>query len=146
MINSLNVGAGDTIVMFGAGGVGLSAVMAAKLVGAARIIAMDVVPARLALAKELGATDVINSKDMPEVAKAIRELVPGGVSLQLQHDTSARDLHAGAGVPGDARDGGFRHRTARRMEAAHVSRCSPADADYKAFSAGTPRLNCSSRC
>jgi len=83
VINSLSVGAGDTIAIFGTGSVGLSAVMAAKLVGAARVIAIDVVPGRLALAKELGATDVINSQDVSEVAKAIRELVPGGVNYTL---------------------------------------------------------------
>src|SRR5262245_24485719 len=83
VINSLNVGAGDTLVVFGTGGVGLSAVMAARLVGAARIIAVDVVPKRLALAQELGATDIINSKDTPEVAKAVRDLVPGGVTYSF---------------------------------------------------------------
>jgi aryl-alcohol dehydrogenase len=83
VINSLNVGAGDTIVVFGTGGVGLSAIMAAKLVGAARIIAVDVVPKRLALAQELGATDIVNSKDTPEVAKAVRDLVPGGVTYSF---------------------------------------------------------------
>jgi aryl-alcohol dehydrogenase len=83
VINSLSVGVGDSLAIFGTGSVGLSAVMAAKLVGASRVIAIDVVPGRLALAKELGATDVINSKDVPEVAKAIRELVPGGVNYTL---------------------------------------------------------------
>jgi aryl-alcohol dehydrogenase len=83
VINSLSVGVGDTLAVFGTGSVGLSAVMAAKLVGAARIIAVDVVPGRLALARELGATDVINSRDVSEPAKAIRELVPGGVNYTL---------------------------------------------------------------
>ncbi|HVY80687.1 MAG TPA: NAD(P)-dependent alcohol dehydrogenase [Steroidobacteraceae bacterium] len=80
VINSLNVGAGDTLAVFGAGSVGLSAIMAARLVGAARIIAVDVVPKRLVLAEELGATDVINAKETPALAQAIRDLVPGGVT------------------------------------------------------------------
>ena len=60
VINSLQVRPGQSIAIFGTGAVGLSAVMAAKIVGATRIIAVDVVPARLALAMELGATDVID--------------------------------------------------------------------------------------
>jgi aryl-alcohol dehydrogenase len=60
VINSLQVRPGQSIAIFGTGAVGLSAVMAAKIVGATRIIAVDVVPARLALALELGATDVID--------------------------------------------------------------------------------------
>jgi aryl-alcohol dehydrogenase len=96
VINSLNVGAGDTIAIFGTGGVGLSAVMAAKLVGAARIIAIDVVPARLALAKELGATDILNSKDVPEVARAIRDLVPGGGVNYSFNTTPVPDIYTQA--------------------------------------------------
>ncbi|HEU4626290.1 MAG TPA: NAD(P)-dependent alcohol dehydrogenase [Steroidobacteraceae bacterium] len=83
VINSLNVGAGDTLAVFGTGSVGLSAIMAARLVGAARIIAVDVVPKRLVLAAELGATDVINAKETPALAQAIRDLVPGGVTYSF---------------------------------------------------------------
>jgi len=95
VINSLNVGAGDTLAVFGTGGVGLSAIMAAKLVGAARVIAIDVVPARLALARELGATDTINSKETPDVAKAIRDLVPGGVTFSF-NTTSVPEIYTQA--------------------------------------------------
>ena len=59
VIEALKVGYGDTIAVFGTGGVGLSAVMAAKLVGARRIVAVDVNRERLELARELGATDCI---------------------------------------------------------------------------------------
>jgi aryl-alcohol dehydrogenase len=78
VINSLRVRTGDTLAIFGTGGVGLSAVMAARLVGAARIIAVDIVPSRLHLAKELGATDVIDSSSEDPVAR-IRELTRYGV-------------------------------------------------------------------
>jgi aryl-alcohol dehydrogenase len=54
VIEALKVGFGDTIAVFGVGGVGLSAVMAARLVGAKRIVAVDLVPERLELARELG--------------------------------------------------------------------------------------------
>ena len=105
VINSLKVAAGDTIAVFGTGGVGLSAIMAARLVGAARIIAIDVVPSRLALAKELGATDTLNAKD-GDPGKVIRELVPGGVTFSFNTTpvpdifTQALDCLAMRGVAG----------------------------------------------
>lgn len=82
VINSLKVGAGDSIAIFGVGGVGLSAVMAARIVGATRIVAVDVNPARLALALELGATDAVNPKD-GDPAKAIKEITRYGVNYSF---------------------------------------------------------------
>jgi aryl-alcohol dehydrogenase len=79
VINSLKVGAGDTLAVFGAGGVGLSAVMAARIVGASRVIAVDVIPERLKLAAELGATDVIDAS-AGDPARAIRDITGYGVS------------------------------------------------------------------
>jgi aryl-alcohol dehydrogenase len=80
VINSLQVRPGQSIAIFGTGAVGLSAVMAAKIVGATRIIAVDVVPARLALAMELGATDVIDVS-AGNAAHAIKELTRYGVDF-----------------------------------------------------------------
>ncbi len=91
VISALGVGAGQSIAVFGTGGVGLSAIMAARLIGAKRIVAIDVLPARLALAKELGATDTVNSND-GEVVKAVRGLVPGGVDFTL-NTTSHPDIY-----------------------------------------------------
>ncbi|MBD8493331.1 NAD(P)-dependent alcohol dehydrogenase [Pseudomonas syringae] len=82
VINSLKVTPGSSFVAFGAGAVGLSAVLAARVAGASVIIAVDVVPSRLELALELGATHVINSKDRDAVA-AIREIT-GGVNFALE--------------------------------------------------------------
>ncbi len=62
IIESLRVGAGSSVAIFGVGGVGLSAVMAARLVGAERIVAIDTNPARLELARELGATDSLRGR------------------------------------------------------------------------------------
>jgi len=90
VINSLKVGPGDSIAVLGVGGVGLSAVMAARIVGASRIVAIDVLPARLSLARELGATDTIDSSSA-DVTKALRELVPGGVNFTL-NTTSIPDI------------------------------------------------------
>jgi aryl-alcohol dehydrogenase len=91
VINALKVGAGDSIVVFGTGGVGLSAIMAARLVGAERIIAIDVLPARLALARELGATDALNPGE-GDIVKAVHRLVPGGVDFAL-NTTSVPEIY-----------------------------------------------------
>lgn len=60
VMNSLKVTQGKSLAVFGVGAVGLSAVMAAKLVGATSIIAVDINDSRLIMAKELGATRTIN--------------------------------------------------------------------------------------
>ena len=83
VINSLKVTPGSSFAAFGGGAVGLSAVLAARVAGATTIIAVDVVPSRLALATELGATHVINSKDSDPVS-AIREITGGGVNFALE--------------------------------------------------------------
>jgi aryl-alcohol dehydrogenase len=67
---------GHTVAIFGAGGVGLSALMAAMLTPANRVIVIDVVPERLALAKELGATHIVNAKTDDSV-EAIKEITGG---------------------------------------------------------------------
>ncbi|QEH38539.1 Aryl-alcohol dehydrogenase [Aquisphaera giovannonii] len=59
VLNELKPYPGSSIAIFGTGGVGLAAIMAARMTGATRIIAVDEVPERLALAKELGATHAI---------------------------------------------------------------------------------------
>jgi len=82
ILNSLKVKPGDTLAVFGTGGVGLSAVMAARLAGAARIIAVDLNPVRLALARELGATDTLDARAGDPV-RAIRELTGRGVDFSF---------------------------------------------------------------
>lgn len=63
IINVLQAGAGDSLAIFGCGTVGLAAVMAAKIAGCTRIVAVDVRPERLAVARELGATEVVDNSD-----------------------------------------------------------------------------------
>jgi aryl-alcohol dehydrogenase len=82
VLYALQVRAGDTIAVFGTGGVGLSAVMAARLAGAARIVAVDLVPQRLALARELGATDTVDARE-GDAGKTIRELTGHGVHFSF---------------------------------------------------------------
>lgn len=83
VMNALQPPAGSSIAVFGVGSVGLSAVMAAKLCGCAQIIAVDLNPSRLELAKELGATHTVNGDDQDAV-EAIRELLPQGVDFSVE--------------------------------------------------------------
>jgi S-(hydroxymethyl)glutathione dehydrogenase/alcohol dehydrogenase len=77
VLNTANVSAGDTIVIFGAGGVGLNAVSGAHIAGASRIVVIDVQPRRLEAARRFGATDVIDSSKADPV-EAVRDLLPRG--------------------------------------------------------------------
>lgn len=82
VINSLKVTPGSRFAAYGAGAVGLSAVMAARVAGAATIIAVDVVPSRLELALALGATHAINSHEQDPVAAV--QAICGGVDFALE--------------------------------------------------------------
>jgi S-(hydroxymethyl)glutathione dehydrogenase/alcohol dehydrogenase len=77
VLNTAQVSAGDSIVIFGAGGVGLNAISGAHIAGASRIVVIDVQQKRLEAAKQFGATDVINSTTTKPV-EAVRDLLPGG--------------------------------------------------------------------
>lgn len=83
VLNALNPPAGATIAIFGAGAVGLSAVMASVVAGCTKIISVDVKENRLSLAKELGATHVINAADCDPVEE-INKLCEGGVPYVLE--------------------------------------------------------------
>jgi len=83
ILNSLRPRAGGSVAIFGAGTVGLSAVMGAVLCGCARIIAIDPVGARRDLARMLGATDVIDPTGVNPV-EFIRTLTGTGVDYSLE--------------------------------------------------------------
>jgi aryl-alcohol dehydrogenase len=87
VLNVLRPRGGDSFAVFGAGAVGLSALMAAKIAGCAPIIAVDLHDHRLALARALGATHTINAKLSRDVPAAIRSAAAGGVHGAI--DTSA---------------------------------------------------------
>jgi S-(hydroxymethyl)glutathione dehydrogenase / alcohol dehydrogenase len=76
--NTAGVPPGATVAIIGCGGVGLSCVQGARLAGATRIVAVDVVADKLAVARRLGATDVLDADGRPVVA-ALRALVPEGL-------------------------------------------------------------------
>lgn len=81
--HAAKVRAGQTVAVIGCGGVGLNAIQGARLVGAARIIAVDRIPEKLKLAEKLGATDVVDASSMDPV-EAVRELTGGGVDHALE--------------------------------------------------------------
>ena len=92
VIEALEVGYGDTIAVFGTGGVGLSAVMAARLVGARRIVAVDINRERLELARELGATDCIPA-DEDGIAEKVRAVTGRGVDFTF-NTTTVPEVHS----------------------------------------------------
>lgn len=75
---------GANLVVFGAGSVGLSAVMGGKLVRAGRIVAVDTVDSRLALAEELGATHCIRSGPGVDLQAELLKIVPRGFDYSLE--------------------------------------------------------------
>jgi Zn-dependent alcohol dehydrogenase len=76
-----NVQAGESVVVFGLGGIGLAAVMAAATQGAATIVAVDPVAAKRELARSVGATHVASHA---EVAALLKDLRPGGVDVVIE--------------------------------------------------------------
>ncbi|MDR0845036.1 MAG: NAD(P)-dependent alcohol dehydrogenase [Tannerella sp.] len=83
VLNGLKPEAGSSLVVFGCGGVGMSGIMAGVIAGCSKVIAVDVVQERLALAKTLGATHVINSQET-DAAAEIRNITGGGAGYSLE--------------------------------------------------------------
>ncbi|WP_027135110.1 zinc-dependent alcohol dehydrogenase family protein [Geminicoccus roseus] len=90
-VNTAQVRAGETVAVVGLGGVGLSALLGALSSGAARVIALDLADDKLAMARELGATDTFNAGD-PDAIAAIRAVTGGGVDHALEMAGSAKAL------------------------------------------------------
>ena len=82
-INSTGIKPGESIAIFGCGGVGLSAVIGAKLAGAGKIIAVDTLDKKLAMAKKLGADHLINVSQDDPITK-VMELTGGGADYALE--------------------------------------------------------------
>ncbi|HEX4002566.1 MAG TPA: NAD(P)-dependent alcohol dehydrogenase [Candidatus Acidoferrales bacterium] len=83
VLNSLRVPAGASIAILGTGAVGLAAVMAARFAGANPIVGVDLVPSRLALASEFGATHTIDARK-EDIRKRIAEITGSGVDYALE--------------------------------------------------------------
>jgi aryl-alcohol dehydrogenase len=92
VINSLDAGPADAIAIFGCGTVGLAAVMAARIVGCERIVAVDLRDERLELALELGATEIINNS-RSHLPSALRQL--DGLTLAFDNTGQVDVIEAG---------------------------------------------------
>jgi len=85
VMNTAKVQAGDTVAIFGLGGIGLSAVIGAVMAKAGRIIAIDLNESKFELAKQLGATDCINPKNFDQsIQDVIIEMTGGGVDYSFE--------------------------------------------------------------
>ncbi len=93
VFNSAKVRPGATVAVIGLGGVGLTAVMAAREAGASQIIGIDLLPGKFDLARALGATSCINARD-PDAAQQVRDLTDGGVehAFEVSGSVPAFDL------------------------------------------------------
>lgn len=98
VLNALQPGPGSSIAIFGVGPVGLSAVLGAAIRGCAQIVAVDVLPQRLEMARKLGATHAVLAGPDMNPASGIRRNFPGGVNYALdttgQAETSQHAIAA----------------------------------------------------
>jgi S-(hydroxymethyl)glutathione dehydrogenase/alcohol dehydrogenase len=82
-LNTARIRPGQTAAVVGCGGVGLNVIQGCRIAGASQIIAVDVVPEKLTLARELGATDTIDAATA-DAAEAVRYLTGGGVDFAFE--------------------------------------------------------------
>ncbi len=75
---------GSTVAVFGLGGIGLNVIQGARMVGAARIIGIDLNPMKVDIATRFGMTDFINPNEVTNVVEAICDLTEGGVDYSFE--------------------------------------------------------------
>ena len=81
---TMKVEPGSTVAVFGLGGIGLNVIQGAKMVGADRIIGVDLNPAREALGRRFGMTDFVNPKEVDNVTQHIIDMTGGGVDYSFE--------------------------------------------------------------
>lgn len=85
VLNTAKVEKGDNVAVFGLGGIGLSAIIGARMAGADRIIGVDINESKFELAKQLGATDCINPMNFDKpIQDVIVEMTDGGVEYSFE--------------------------------------------------------------
>ena len=85
VLNTAKVEEGATVAIFGLGGIGLAAIIGAKMAKASRIIAVDINPSKFAIARELGATDCVNPQEYDKpIQEVIVEMTDGGVDYSFE--------------------------------------------------------------
>jgi S-(hydroxymethyl)glutathione dehydrogenase/alcohol dehydrogenase len=124
VLNTANVCAGDTVAIFGAGGVGLNAVSGARIAGASRIVVIDIRAKRLDEAKRFGATDIIDSTKTKPV-EALRDLLPGGADHVSWDRPPARASHRLANTFRARRDQQYDGRSAGTLGRIQILRRRP---------------------
>jgi len=91
VVNTARLHAGATAAVIGLGGVGLAAVMGAHAAGASKIVAVDLSPEKLELARDVGATHVVNGRD-PDAVEQVRAITGGGADYGFEFAGSVRAL------------------------------------------------------
>lgn len=140
VVNTARVSAGSSVAVVGLGGVGLNALLAADLVGAREIVAIDISDDKLALARELGATATFNARN-PDCAEAVREHTKGGVDFSFEMAGSPRAMEMAyaitrrggttitASLPHPREDVSFKHVSIvaeeRTIKGSYVGSCVP---------------------
>lgn len=81
---TMKVEPGSTVAVFGLGGIGLNVIQGAKMVGATRIIGIDINPSKVGLAKQFGMTDFVNPKEVDNVVDYLIGMTGGGVDYSFE--------------------------------------------------------------
>ena len=84
VMNTAKVEAGSNVAVFGLGGIGLNVIQGARIVGADRIIGVDINPGKRELAEKFGMTDFIDARDEEDVVAAIIDMTDGGVDYSFE--------------------------------------------------------------
>jgi alcohol dehydrogenase len=140
VVNTARLPAGATVAVIGLGGVGLNALLACRLAGAATIVALDLREDKLALARQLGATHTADAGDADCIAQ-VREATGGGVDFAFEMAGSVRAMGVAyqitrrggttvsAGLPHPDRDFALRHVTLvaeeRTVRGSYIGSCVP---------------------
>ena len=83
VVNTAKVQVGDTVVVFGLGGIGLNVIQGAKLAGASRIVGVDINPAKREWGERFGMTDFVNANDTANVVEHLVDLLDGGADFSF---------------------------------------------------------------
>jgi len=97
VVNTAQVRAGSAVAIVGLGGVGLSGLLGAVVSGAARIFAIDLVPAKLELARALGATDTVDAR-LKDHVREVRDLTDGGVDYAFDFAGTIGGMETACGI------------------------------------------------
>jgi S-(hydroxymethyl)glutathione dehydrogenase/alcohol dehydrogenase len=84
VVFSAKVEPGANVVVFGLGGIGLNVIQAARMVGANKIIGVDINPGRVGMARRFGMTDFVNPKEVDNVVDHIVQLTDGGADYSFE--------------------------------------------------------------